>query len=73
MSNKKGRNIDKINSEIFKFLPYVHFFKDFQNNTLRDFFCFQIGLARKVLFKTGQNFARNLLVMLSVSYAGKNA
>ena len=36
-------NIDPINPEIFELLPYVHFFKNFQYKTLRDFLCFQIA------------------------------
>ena len=36
--------IDPINPHIFEFLPCVHFFKDFQYKTFRDFLCFQIAL-----------------------------
>ena len=48
LSNKKGLNIDLIYSEIFEFLPFVHFFKDFQYKTFRHFLCFQIALAMSI-------------------------
>ena len=68
--------MDKSISKILEVLPYVHFIKDFQYKTFRDFFCFQIALARSIFeLEKGsflsQNFARNLLVMLSVSNASK--
>ena len=51
-------------------------FKDFHNKTFRDFLCFPIALTRSIFdlekcsfFWTGQNFARNWLVMLSVRNA----
>merc|ERR1711954_130206 len=48
ISNKKGLNIDPINPQIFEFLPYVHFFKDFHYKTFRDFLCFLITLTRSI-------------------------
>ena len=48
LSNKKWQNIYQFNHEIFEFLPFVHFFKDFQYKTLRDFLCFQIALTRSI-------------------------
>ena len=44
----KGQNIDQINHEIFDFLLYVHFFKDFQYKTFRDFLCLQIALTQSI-------------------------
>ena len=40
---QKVLNIDPINPEIFECSHYVHFFKDFQYKTFRDFLCFQIA------------------------------
>ena len=33
---QKGLNIDRINPEIFEYLPYVHFFIDFRYKTVKD-------------------------------------
>ena len=53
---------------------------DFQYKTFKDFLCLQIALTQSIVeleklsfFQMGQNFTRNLLVILQVSYAGKNA
>ena len=70
----KRLNIDQNIPEILSFSPFVHFIKDFQEKTFRDFLfsnrCNLVNIwAIKVFFLTGQNFARNWLVMLSVSVA----
>ena len=44
----KEDQIDQINPEIFKFLSYVNFLKDFHYKTLRDFLCFQIALTQSI-------------------------
>ena len=44
ISNRKGLDIGLIYPQIFKFLHYVPFFKDFQYKTFRDFHYFQIDL-----------------------------
>ena len=48
---QKGLDIDPIYPKKFEFLPYVHFFKDFQYKTFRDFLCFQIALTRLIFRK----------------------
>ena len=72
LTNQKVLNIEK-----FKFLPHFHVFKDFLYNAFRYFLCFQIALTPSIFelekFLRCQNFARNWLVMFSVSYASKNA
>ena len=48
LSNKKRLNNDLIHPKNFELKFYVHFFKDFQYTTFRDFLCFQITLTQSI-------------------------
>ena len=74
ISKRKGLSIYPINPQIFMFLPYVHFLKDFQRKTFRDFLCFQIALTQSIFelercsfFLNRSQFCHNRLIQSSVT------
>ena len=59
LSSRKGLHMDPFNPEIFKFSPYVHFFKDFQYKTFRDFLCFKISQTQSIFELEKCSFTKN--------------
>ena len=60
-----------IDPEILKFLPYVHFFKDFQYKTFKDLLCFEIAILVPAsysllrYFKSDLNSVKGKFVLLN--------